>query len=571
MHDKYFADQLPVKFYGKVKIHESKFLIAAEPYVTIRLKRVFGKISTGSQGVHQLQITPENARDLDWFMERYPLEISSTDRTLLDDLCNEHKQTEQFVHNFYKQGFVPSLPQELALPARDYQKVAAEFLWRMKGYLLADDVGVGKTVSFITALTKPELLPAVVVTLAGTMPRQWADEIKKFAPYLKIHVAKKGKPYKFDIPDVFVINYHKLAGWAETLATFSRTICFDECQELRRTESDKYKAAKWVAQASEYIMGLSATPIYNYGGEFWNVINVLCDGKLGSRDEFVREWCSWGGFGKEKITNPKAFGAYLRDNGIMLRRTRKDVGRELPPLQKFHITIDADNAALNKVSDRCAELARLILRGQDVNRGDTMRAAEEMSNILRQATGIAKAPYVADFVRILIENGEKVLLYGWHRAVYEIWLDQLKEFNPVMMTGSESAAAKQQSKDKFMNGESQVLLMSLRAGAGIDGLQYCGCKTIVFGELDWAPGVHEQAIGRVDRDGQPDPVCAYFLVAESGSDPVMIDVLGLKKGQIEGVRNHDTPLFEKIQQDPNHIKKLASAYLAQTANGRRSN
>ena len=308
-------------------------------------------------------------------------------------------------------------------------------------------------------------------------------------------------------------------------------------------------------------MGLSATPIFNYGGEFFNVIDVLCPGKLGEAVEFYREWCSYGFTGRERLSDPKAFGAYLRDNGIMLRRTRKDVQRELPPLQKFHITIDADNAALDKVSDRCAELARLILRGQDVKRGDTMRAAEEMSNILRQATGIAKAPYVADFVKILIENGEKVLLYGWHRAVYDIWKDALKEFNPVMFTGSESPAAKQKAKDAFIKGDSQVMLMSLRAGAGLDGLQYGGCKTVVFGELDWAPGVIEQDIGRVDRDGQPDPVCAYFLVAETGSDPVMIDVLGIKKGQIEGVRNHDKPLFEKLSIDPNHIKRLAAVYL----------
>lgn len=562
MHDQHFTNKLAVKTYGSVNINENTFWIRCEPYVTIRLKRVFSKISVHSQGAHQLKVTTENARDLEWFMGRYPLEMSAEDLATLDDLCNQHRANETFLHNFYTKEYVPNLPMDLALPPRDYQKIAADFLWRMKGFLLADDVGVGKTVSFITALTKPELLPAVVVTLAGTMPKQWETEIKKFAPHLKTHIAKKGSPYKFDIPDVFIINYHKLSGWAETLAGFARTICFDECQELRRYESAKYKGAVWAAKNSEYRIGLSATPIYNYGGEFYNVINILTDGKLGSRTEFLREWCNYG-FGKEKIVHPKAFGAYLRDNGIMLRRTRAEVGRELPPIQKFPITIDADNSALNKVSDRCAELARLILRGQDINRGDTMRAAEEMSNILRQATGIAKAPYVADFVKILIENGEKVLLYGWHRAVYDIWMEQLKEFNPVMMTGSESVAAKQESKDKFVNGDSQVLLMSLRAGAGIDGLQYCGCKTIVFGELDWSPGVHEQAIGRVARDGQPDPVCAYFLVAESGSDPVMVDVLGLKKAQIEGVRNHDTPLFEKIQQDPNHIKKLASEYLAQ--------
>jgi hypothetical protein len=48
-------------------------------------------------------------------------------------------------------------------------------------------------------------------------------------------------------------------------------------------------------------------------------------------------------------------------------------------------------------------------------------------NLLRQATGIAKAPFVADFVRLLVESGEKVLLYGWHREVYSIWRDKLKD------------------------------------------------------------------------------------------------------------------------------------------------
>lgn len=570
MHGEHRADELAIKTYGSVSVDDCHIVIQCEPYVTIRLKRLFGKLSSHSFGRHMLTATPENGRDVDWFLERYPMDISPASRENLDELVQKHRATEQFITDFYKNEFIPTLPQELALPPRDYQKAAAAFLWKIKGYLLADDTGVGKTVSFITALTNPELLPAVVVTLAGTMPKQWEDEIKKFAPHLTTHIAKKGTPYKFEIPDVFIINYHKLNGWAETLAKFVRSIAFDEVQELRRRHSDKYYAAKHIAVAAQFRIGLSATPIFNYGGEFFNVVDVLCPGKLGEAVEFYREWCDYGAKeGKEKLKDPKAFGAYLRDNGIMLRRTRKDVGRELPPLQKFHITINADNAALNKVSDRCAELAKLILRGADVNRGDSMRAAEEMSNILRQATGIAKAPYVADFVKILIENGEKVVLYGWHRAVYDIWNDALKEFKPVMMTGSESPAAKQKSKEAFTKGDSKVLIMSLRAGAGIDGLQYCGCKTVVIGELDWASGVLSQCIDRIDRDGQPDPVVAYFLIAEAGADPVMVDVLGIKKSQLEGVRNHETPLFEKLQKDPNHMKKLATAYLDQVNKGRR--
>lgn len=51
----------------------------------------------------------------------------------------------------------------------------------------------------------------------------------------------------------------------------------------------------------------------------------------------------------------------------------------------------------------------------------------------------------------------------------------------------------------------------------------------MFGELDWSPGVHDQCIGRLDRDGQIKQISAYYLLADSGSDPIISDVLGIKK------------------------------------------
>jgi len=552
-----------MRTYGTLRYFDRSnvFAIQCEPHVSMRLKRVFGKLGNFSHGTHQLAATKENARDLEWFMGRYPLVVSKEDRKYLFDLCRQHRETEEFIHNFYNNK-TPQLPFDLAVPAREYQKQAANMLLQVNGLLLADDVGLGKTVSAIAAFTDPRTLPAVVVTLAH-LPQQWEREIKRFAPHLSTHIIKKTTFYDFEPVDVVILNYHKLAFWAEYLAKSTNFVVFDEAQELRRAESAKYAAAQHLAQAAEFREGLSATPIYNYGEEFYNVVNVLCPGKLGTREEFYREWCNGGYYGKARIEDPKAFGTYLRDAGIMLRRTRREVKRELPPVSKFYQIIEADTAALDRVSDSCAELARLILRGQDTVKGQTMRASEELSNILRQATGIAKAPYVAGFVKLLVENGEKVVLYGWHRAVYGIWKDLLREYHPVLYTGTESASQKEASKEAFIRGHSKVLIISLRSGAGLDGLQYGDCKTVVFGELDWSPGVHEQAIGRVHRDGQPDPVMAYFLVAESGSDPVVVDVLGLKKGQIEGVRDHDAPLLEKMQKDSDHIKKLASAYLEQ--------
>jgi SNF2 family DNA or RNA helicase len=85
----------------------------------------------------------------------------------------------------------------------------------------------------------------------------------------------------------------------------------------------------------------------------------------------------------------------------------------------------------------------------------------------------------------------------------------------------------------------------------------------VFGELDWSPGVHLQNVGRVHRDGQPDPVAAYFLVSDFGSDPVVTEILGLKRQQSDAITDPNLSLIETLEADPQRIKKLAASYLAQ--------
>jgi SNF2 family DNA or RNA helicase len=191
-----------------------------------------------------------------------------------------------------------------------------------------------------------------------------------------------------------------------------------------------------------------------------------------------------------------------------------------------------------------------------------MNAAGMFDSLMRQATGIAKAPYVAEFVKLLLDSEARIVLFGWHREVYNIWLERLKEFNPVLYTGTESVNQKEAAIREFaVHLNSRVLIMSLRSGAGVDGLQG-SCRTAVFGELDWSPGVHEQCVGRIHRDGQPEPCLAYFLVAEDGADPIMVDVLGIKREQIEGVRNPNRALAERVDTGENNIRRLAKEFLA---------
>lgn len=103
-----------------------------------------------------------------------------------------------------------------------------------------------------------------------------------------------------------------------------------------------------------------------------------------------------------------------------------------------------------------------------------------------------------------------------------------------------------------------------RMAEGIDGLQHRG-STVVFGELDWSPGIHEQCVGRVQREGQTRPVFAYYVVSQVGSDPVVADMLGLKQAQADGVLGV-TDLeraMGKKRDDGGRVQSLARAYLEQ--------
>jgi hypothetical protein len=53
----------------------------------------------------------------------------------------------------------------------------------------------------------------------------------------------------------------------------------------------------------------------------------------------------------------------------------------------------------------------------------------------------------------------------------------------------------------------------------------------------------------------------YFLTSTEGSDPIMIDVLGVKREQIEGVRNPGQGLIERVDTGEDALRRLASEFL----------
>jgi SNF2 family DNA or RNA helicase len=363
------------------------------------------------------------------------------------------------------------------------------------------------------------------------------------------------------LPHVWILSYSKIAGWADFLAGQMKTVIFDEMQELRHTGTDKYAAGARLANDTRYRVGLTATPIYNYAGEIHSVVSILDPDALGSPDEFAREWASGGYDGRRgcRVTDPAALGTYLRDQGLLLRRTRAEVGRELPPVVTVEQNVDCDHAVLDRLAGDAAKMAQLVL-DKAANQTERWRAAGELDLRMRHATGVAKARFVAEFVRLLLESEERVVVWAWHRDVYTLLMERLAEFNPVMYTGSETTAEKEANAEAFKTGGARVLLMSLRSGAGLDGLQGV-CKVGVFAELDWSPAVHHQAGGRLARDGQPDSVVLYYMISDSGSDPPIAEVLDIKRQQAEPVMNPEQGLFTTTEASLDRSQLLAREVL----------
>lgn len=541
------------KSYGTVMLKEGQWHIQAEPHVMIRLKAVLGRVNKNAFGTVTIADSPEVCCDLEWFAQRYPLEVQNLDVLKLG--ATRYRSTMADLEKISLPSYIATRF-ALEKPLRPYQCQAVDMYLKRGNLLLADQVGLGKSACAIGAMTDKTKLPCLVVVKTH-LAEQWEQYVYDFLPFSVVHIISKSKPYDLPEADVYIITYHKLSGWADVLPKVVKSVVYDEIQELRHPESGKYAAAKHLRDHVPATIGLSATPIFNYGGEIFNILEIVCPGEIGTREEFEREWCD--GYGRHVLLkDPNAFGAYLRDHYIMLRRERKDVGRELPAKQTVIQTVEYEHEALAAIDDLATELAHRILKGSFHDSGE---AAMEFDMKLRQATGISKAPYVAAFVKMLVEDGHSVLLTGWHRDVYDVWKEHLKPLEIVMFTGSESPKQKREAKQKFLDKQAQVFIMSLRSGDGLDGLQGV-CSTIVHGELDWSPAVHEQCDGRLERDGQAESVMSYYMVSEGGSDPLISEVLGLKKSQASGLLDREPGGLKKLQTDGGaRVKRMAEQYL----------
>lgn len=535
--------------------------IKGEPCVTEMAARLFPG-SERRRGEARFTANRRIIGDVNWLMMRYPLEIAPRDRELWKNAlaqAREHVLLRMNAEKLPRRSTPPEGTFEGEL--REFQKEGLSFLLANPRTLLADEMGLGKTVQALACLAAAKEFPALIVVPPHLL-RNWQTEITRFlrleGKSARVCVLTGLKPYQPPEADVYIIHYLLLRGWKQALPQMGfKAVVFDEIQELRHGGTEKYSAASLLAEECERVIGLSGTPIYNKGSEIWNVVNILDYHCLGDWESFTRAWCD--GYGNHLVRNPALLGEHLRREGLILRRTKEEVLAELPPKRRLVQEIDSEDKVyrelMRPVMDQLGSLLALhpdarerALLEEQVGRGE------------RQATGVAKAPFVAAFVRALEDSGEKVLLFAHHHAVMDIYRRELAAYRPVFITGRESTTQKEEAVARFMEGKTNLCVISLRAASGLN-LQRASC--VVFGELDWSPAVHSQAEDRAHRMGQKDSILCYYLVAPQGSDRDMQDALGLKVSQFVALMGDQTPELSSIQDAQKAAKAHIEAMLKQ--------
>ena len=89
----------------------------------------------------------------------------------------------------------------------------------------------------------------------------------------------------------------------------------------------------------------------------------------------------------------------------MLRRVKQDVLSELPPKRRLVQELDWNDRVYARL--KAPVLPQLMRWKEDGTLTATQRAILEdsISQQARKATGVAKAPYVCQFVRALLDGG----------------------------------------------------------------------------------------------------------------------------------------------------------------------
>lgn len=450
----------------------------------------------------------------------------------------DHKTLQGLIQQLRGVEQLPAVspPEGLRAHLRDYQMQGLNWLQFLRtsrlGGVLADDMGLGKTVQTLAhillekeqgRLTQPALVVAPTSLLVN-----WRREAHQFAPELQVlllHGVKRGELFK-RIPeqDLVLTSYPLLSRDRQRLLAHSfHLLVLDEAQNIKNPKTHASKVVRELD--ARHRLCLTGTPLENHLGELWAQFDFLLPGLLGSEKQFRRNLRNpIERQGDEAASERLA----LRLRPFMLRRTKQQVVKELPPKTEILRTVELEGpqrelyetirlAMHEQVRKAVAErgwgrshimVLDALLKLRQVCCDPRLVKLEDARKVKQSA----KLALLMEMLPELIEEGRRVLLFSQFTAMLGLIEEAVTQagIGYVKLTGRTRNRAK--PIDRFQNGEVPLFLISLKAGG--TGLNLTAADTVIHYDPWWNPAVERQATDRAHRIGQRNPVFVYKLISE---------------------------------------------------------
>lgn len=474
-------------------------------------------------------------------------------------------------------------------------------------YILADEVGLGKTIEagmIIRELKSRGLVSRILVVCPTGLVTQWASEMQeKFHEKFQVILPSDYDTIRrlTDNDDVYgqfdqVISpmdsikpIEKHAGWSEEkvekyneeriysiINSGWDLIIIDEAHRVAGSSGEvaRYKLGNLLAQASPYLLLLSATPHNGKTEPFLRLIRLLDADAFPNAKSIVREQVAPFLIRTEKREAIDNNGNLLFKNRIMHLVTiswddRNNLQRELYEMVSSYVAKTYNKALRNRKKNMCLIFLLIImqrmvtsstaairqslerrlnvlleqrtcvgnLREEDLdelNIEDGVEDALEAISLdmeleieeLKQIISLAKQaqfqnqdarvePLLNEIDAILSEDRTQKVIIFTEFVATQTYLQELlvnRDYTVTILNGGMSIDERNAAMQEFKTSTS----IFISTDAGGEGLNLQFANIIINYDLPWNPMKIEQRCGRVDRIGQQRDVHIYnFIVGET--------------------------------------------------------
>lgn len=440
----------------------------------------------------------------------------------------------------------------MTLPLYPYQKEGAKFLARKARGCLFDEMGIGKTAQIIGALDMV-LAERVLVICPAAVREVWAGELKKFQRLpRKVLKAKDIQDLNLWLRgkvDVLLVSFELATNWEKHLMqTQCEVVVIDEGHALKNDQAKRTRAIlgsdctgrtqagnrSGVASIGTQVWFATGTPAPNDAADIWSLLRY-CGATTLSRQIFRnRYYEARAGMHSTSHTPRREMVPELKQaiRSCSLRRTKADIGMQLPPLWMTDVTVDGDTREVLDLLRQYPDMEAAILEA--VENGNIAFIDAQHIATLRRLVAEAKAPSYTEMLKGELENGAgKRVVFGLHVAALSRIRDGLVRggVHCTGITGSTSERERVTAVDAFQNDpDCRVFIGNIKAAG--TGLTLTAGADIDMFESSWSPADNAQAIMRCHRIGQKRHVNARFIILADSIDVQVSNVVERKTRNI---------------------------------------